>query len=140
MKKYNLVKTIILEKASVDKKFKDSLEAELLQKLDDKYNFIFINIMKNILIVSAIILVLVLGGYFAYTSIQKDSKEKIETDSNEENSQDIGIANPASTNCVEKGGTIVIENEKEGQVGYCVFEDGSKCEEWAFFRGECSKE
>jgi hypothetical protein len=27
-----------------------------------------------------------------------------------------------------------------GQAGYCVFPDGSECEEWAFFRGECAPE
>ncbi|MEA3339639.1 MAG: DUF333 domain-containing protein [Chloroflexota bacterium] len=24
-----------------------------------------------------------------------------------------------------------------GEYGVCVFSDGSECEEWAFFRGEC---
>jgi len=52
-----------------------------------------------------------------------------------------GIANPASTNCVEKGGTIDIRTgEDGGQVGYCLFEDGTECEEWAYFRGECGTE
>jgi len=137
MKKYNLVETIILEKSLIDNRFKKDLELKLTEKLDKKNKFILINIMKKILIISAIILVLVLGGYLTYSSIQNGKEEKIETDSNEENNQDIGIANPASTYCVEQGGTIVIEEEELGQIGYCLFDDGSKCEEWTFFRGEC---
>ena len=48
------------------------------------------------------------------------------------------IANPASENCVKQGGTLEIRDETGGQVGYCIFADGSECEEWAFFRGECA--
>lgn len=50
-----------------------------------------------------------------------------------------GIANPASTYCVEKGGTSEIRTAEDGsQFGVCTFSDGSECEEWAFFRGECA--
>lgn len=45
--------------------------------------------------------------------------------------------NPASANCVEKGGKLDIRTEANGEVGYCQFPDGSECEEWAFFRNEC---
>ncbi len=45
--------------------------------------------------------------------------------------------NPASANCVEKGGKLDIRSEANGQVGYCQFPDGSECEEWAYFRNEC---
>ena len=47
------------------------------------------------------------------------------------------IANPASENCIEQGGTLEIRQEAAGEVGYCKFADGSECEEWAFMRGEC---
>lgn len=47
------------------------------------------------------------------------------------------IANPASTNCIEKGGKLEIVKGDGGEYGVCTFPDGSKCEEWAFFRGEC---
>jgi inhibitor of cysteine peptidase len=48
------------------------------------------------------------------------------------------LSNPASLYCEENGGTLEIrEDGSGGQVGYCEFEDGSQCEEWAFFRGEC---
>ncbi len=47
------------------------------------------------------------------------------------------IANPASENCVKAGGTVDIRQGDGGEVGYCVFADGSECEEWALMRGEC---
>lgn len=49
-----------------------------------------------------------------------------------------GLANPASEYCEANGGSIEIrEDESGGQVGYCVFPDGSECEEWAYYNGEC---
>ena len=49
-----------------------------------------------------------------------------------------GLPNPASVFCIEQGWTLEIRDEAGGQAGYCMFADGSECEEWAFFRGECS--
>jgi putative hemolysin/spore germination protein GerM len=50
-----------------------------------------------------------------------------------------GLANPASVNCVEKGGVVEMKtDESGGQYGMCVFADGEQCEEWAMFRGECT--
>ena len=50
----------------------------------------------------------------------------------------VGMANPASVFCKEKGGQLKIEKDATGgEFGACVFPDGSQCEEWAFFRGEC---
>ncbi len=49
------------------------------------------------------------------------------------------IANPASAYCVQHGGTSEIRTAEDGsQSGVCLFPGGSKCEEWAFFRGECA--
>ena len=28
--------------------------------------------------------------------------------------------------------------EPGGEAGYCLFDDGSECEAWAFFRGDCA--
>lgn len=54
-------------------------------------------------------------------------------------SPSVGLANPASVYCEENGGSLEIrEDETGGQLGYCLFEDGSECEEWSFYRGECS--
>ena len=50
----------------------------------------------------------------------------------------VGIPNPASKYCADQGGKLEIRDETGGQVGYCVFSDGSECEEWAYFRGECA--
>ncbi|GAB4480077.1 MAG: hypothetical protein Kow00124_26420 [Anaerolineae bacterium] len=48
------------------------------------------------------------------------------------------VPNPASVYCEEQGGTLEIRTDAGGnQTGYCLFEDGSECEEWAFYRGEC---
>ena len=48
------------------------------------------------------------------------------------------IANPASENCVQQGGTLVIKKRGDGgEYGVCVFEDNRQCEEWAMLRGEC---
>jgi putative hemolysin len=49
------------------------------------------------------------------------------------------LANPASVYCIEKNGTLEIRESKAGQRGVCIFQDGSECEEWAFFREECQR-
>jgi len=47
------------------------------------------------------------------------------------------IANPASVNCIEKGGTLEIKNNKKWEYGVCFFEDNRQCEERALLRGDC---
>ena len=48
------------------------------------------------------------------------------------------IANPASQNCIDKGGTLSIEkNGKGDEYGICIFPDNLQCEEWAMMRGDC---
>jgi putative hemolysin len=52
---------------------------------------------------------------------------------------DAGIPNPASVYCDQKGGRLDFREDSEGGVqGFCLFADGSECEEWAYFRGECA--
>lgn len=48
--------------------------------------------------------------------------------------ENVEIANPASVYCEENGWTLLLE---EG-AWLCMFPDGSYCEEWAFFNGECN--
>ena len=48
------------------------------------------------------------------------------------------MANPASQFCEARGFQSEIRDEADGQVGYCLFPDGSECEEWAYYRGECT--
>lgn len=51
-----------------------------------------------------------------------------------------GIANPASVHCGKVGGQTVIRKDASGgERGFCVFPDGSECEEWALFRGTCKQ-
>ena len=53
----------------------------------------------------------------------------------------VGMPNPASVFCEEEGGTVDIRTADDGgQVGICVFSDGSECDEWEYFRGECPAE
>ena len=48
------------------------------------------------------------------------------------------IPNPASVYCEQNGNTLEIRTADDGsQFGVCVFPDGSTCDEWAYFRGEC---
>ena len=50
-----------------------------------------------------------------------------------------GLANPASKYCVDQGYQLEISKDEAGnQYGVCIFPDGSECEEWEFFRGECT--
>lgn len=49
-----------------------------------------------------------------------------------------GMPNPASAFCEEKGNRLEIRTTADGsQSGFCIFPDGSECDEWAYFRGEC---
>ncbi len=45
------------------------------------------------------------------------------------------LANPASTFCLEEGGLLDFRNG----TGHCMFQNGVECEEWAFYRGECTQ-
>jgi putative hemolysin len=48
--------------------------------------------------------------------------------------EDPEVANPASVFCVEQGGEVEIVDEEGGQVGYCLLPDGTRVEEWEYFR------
>ncbi len=48
------------------------------------------------------------------------------------------MVNPASAYCEQQGYQLEIVTAADGsQSGVCVFPDGSSCDEWAYFRGEC---
>ena len=50
----------------------------------------------------------------------------------------VNMPNPASVYCEQNGNTLEIRTADDGsQSGVCVFPDGSTCDEWAYFRGEC---
>ena len=47
------------------------------------------------------------------------------------------MANPASVNCTDQGGTLEIRKNVQSEYGVCLFEDNRQCEEWALLRGDC---
>jgi len=50
-----------------------------------------------------------------------------------------GLPNPASVYCQEQGHNLETRSDADGgQYGVCIFPDGSECEEWSYYRGECS--
>ncbi len=50
----------------------------------------------------------------------------------------VEVANPASVYCEKRGYQVLVQTAADGsQSGACVFPDGTECDEWAFFRGEC---
>jgi len=52
-----------------------------------------------------------------------------------------GLPNPAAEYCQEQGYRYEIRTATDGsQSGVCIFPDGSECDEWAFYRGECGPE
>jgi putative hemolysin len=49
------------------------------------------------------------------------------------------LPNPASVYCEQQGNRLEIRTAADGsQSGVCIFPDGSECDEWAYYRGECS--
>jgi len=50
----------------------------------------------------------------------------------------VNIPNPASVYCEQNGNTLEIQTASDGsQSGVCIFPNGSTCDEWAYYRGEC---
>lgn len=48
------------------------------------------------------------------------------------------LPNPASAYCEANGHRLEIRTAADGsQSGVCIFTDGSECDEWAYYRGEC---
>ena len=82
-----------------------------------------------------VILVGVVGIYF-WQKTEKLS-EGLPEELPEEGAE---LPNPASVYCQEQGGTVEIRTLfDDSQKGFCLFDDHSECEEWAFFRAECQK-
>ncbi len=49
------------------------------------------------------------------------------------------LPNPASVYCEQQGNRSEIRTAADGsQSGVCIFPDGSECDEWAYYRGECA--
>jgi putative hemolysin len=92
-----------------------------------------VKVMKTKKIIFLVLFFLTIGSvvYFFSTSKNK-SKPPTETPL-------VNMTNPASVYCAEQGGQSAIRTASDGsQSGVCVFENGNECDEWLFFRGECS--
>ena len=58
-----------------------------------------------------------------------------------ETGQRIGMPNPASTHCIERGGRLEIRKDADGnETGWCHLPDGRVVEEWTLFRGDAQGE
>jgi uncharacterized protein len=83
--------------------------------------------MRHRLIVLPVGAMLMLGGL---TACGSDAESPDTTASTE-------LANPASEFCVEQGGTVEIVDDGYGQrIGYCNLPDGTRVEEFEYFRAE----
>lgn len=86
--------------------------------------------MKRIILLAISLILLV-----ACTPSQARSAEDIAT----KNTPQANLPNPASENCEQRGGKLEIRTATDGsQSGVCVCSDGSECDEWAYYRGECA--
>jgi len=47
-------------------------------------------------------------------------------------------ANPASVFCVDQGGEVEIVEESDGEVGYCLLPDGTRVDEWEYYRSNAT--
>ena len=82
--------------------------------------------MKKILFVALILALLVIAACGAEPTPTPTTFES-----------PLNLPNPASKFCEDQGYTLEIRDEAGGQIGYCIFPDGTECEEWAFYREEC---
>jgi len=88
----------------------------------------------TLIIVALLVAMLIVSGCQGTPT----DKSKVTPPTEDGNTQ---MANPASVNCIDKGGKLdIVTDETGGQVGMCKLKVGTVCEEWAYFRGECTKD
>ncbi|MCX6764082.1 MAG: DUF333 domain-containing protein [Candidatus Moranbacteria bacterium] len=99
---------------------------------------------KKIAIEIAVAIVIIIAGIFGLTFWYGNNKAIAPTtivpakNAQQAENKNIGIANPASVYCEQNGGKLEIQTASDGgQNGICKFPDGSQCDEWAYYRGEC---
>ena len=86
--------------------------------------------MKKIIILIGIVMILISGCV-------KDSNNLVQSELSEEEKieEGMGLADPSAIYCHQLGYKL-----KSSQTqGFCVFPDGSECDTWAFYRGECGR-
>jgi len=77
--------------------------------------------------------VIILMALTACTTPQAHAPEPAATDRPQ-----TGMPNPASVYCEQKGNKLEIRTAADGsQNGICIFPDGSTCDEWSYYQGEC---
>jgi len=87
--------------------------------------------MQRITLTSIILIVVI--ALISCTPQTQPIPDSVPTDISQAN-----MPNPASAYCVEQGFKSEIRTAADGsQSGVCIFPDGSECDEWAYFRGEC---
>lgn len=101
------------------------------------------NLMKGfsqIAIILGVLMLVVVGAGVYLVTAKYAVQNGYQTQDLHPDSSPIGLANPASINCTEQGGQLVMKTRGDGgQYGLCQFEDNQACEEWALYRGDCPK-
>jgi putative hemolysin len=78
--------------------------------------------------------IIILMTLTACTVLQVKTPEPVAADESQ-----LNLPNPAAAYCEQNGYEHEIRTADDGsQSGVCVFPDGCTCDEWAYFRGECS--
>ncbi len=75
----------------------------------------------------------------AATPPQEGAGTEMKTEEKASPPKRIGMPNPASVHCEKVGGKLVLQTQQGGVTGMCTLPDGTVCEEWALYRGECPK-
>jgi putative hemolysin len=84
------------------------------------------NITKNV-IFSIIIITFIIFGCTKKPDISLANKNQT------------AMANPASTKCINDGGVDKILFGPDGEYAICLFPDGTVCDEWKYYKNECTK-
>ena len=88
--------------------------------------------MKNLKSVISMFLIITSVAGFAAT--KKTAKRNTTKKNTTNKPAAIGMTNPASTYCVQKGGESIIVKGEDGEFGVCKLKDGTAVEEWYYFR------
>ncbi len=87
-----------------------------------------------------VLLVLIVAGWWFFSARESSpalNNNQLVNEQNQDN-QNVGLANPASVNCLDQGGQLVMKEKPDGsQYGLCYFDDNRACEEWSMYRGDC---
>jgi len=82
--------------------------------------------MKKIITFTIILMALTACSVFQVQKTESESTDNLQ----------VSMPNPASVYCTQNGNELVPAADGI-QNGLCIFPDGSACDEWAYFRGEC---